>query len=121
MILAVTFGFSLMVTEISIGRKTGKSVIGAYKDAHKGFSFLGWLAAVVPFIITPYYCVIGGWVLKYLVTFISGNSKTAAGDGSFFTEFIGSNFEPMVFFGIFAGLTALVVILGVKKGIETIS
>lgn len=120
-ILAVTFGFSLMVTEIAIGRKTGKSVIGAYRDANKGFSFLGWIAALVPFIITPYYCVIGGWVLKYLVTFVSGQADKATGDGSFFTQFIGANTDPTVYFLIFAGLTALVVILGVKKGIETIS
>ena len=64
-ILAITFGFSLMITEIAIGRKTGKSVIGAYKDVDKRFAFLGPIAAAVPFIITPYYCVIGGWVLKY--------------------------------------------------------
>lgn len=120
-VLAVTFGFALMVTEISLGRKTGKSVIGAYKDANKNFAFLGPIAALVPFIITPYYCVIGGWVLKYLVTFVSGHSGDSVGDGSFFTGFIGGNVEPSVYFLIFAGLTAIVVILGVKKGIETIS
>ena len=68
-ILVVTFGFSLMVTEISIGRRTGKSEIGAYKEVDRRFGFLGPFASLVPFIITPYYCVIGGWVLKYLVTF----------------------------------------------------
>ncbi len=120
-VLAVTFGFALMVTEISLGRKTGKSVIGAYKDANKGFSFLGPIASLVPFIITPYYCVIGGWVLKYLVTFVTGNVTTAADDGTFFSNFIAANGQPTVYFLIFAGLTALVVILGVKKGIETIS
>lgn len=120
-LLAVTFGFALMVTEISLGRKTGKSVIGAYKEANKNFAFLGPIAALVPFIITPYYCVIGGWVLKYLVTFVSGNTKVAADDGTFFSNFIGANGQPTVYFLIFAGLTAVVVILGVKKGIETIS
>lgn len=120
-LLAVTFGFSLMVTEISIGRKTGKSVIGAYKEADKRFSFLGPIAAMVPFIITPYYCVIGGWVLKYLVTFIAGQNKAAADDGTYFTEFIGGNGQPTIFFILFAGITSVVVILGVKKGIEAIS
>ena len=120
-ILAVTFGFALLLTEIAIGRRTGKSVIGAYSTINKKFSFLGWLAALVPVIITPYYCVIGGWVLKYLFTFMTGNGNDAAGDGSFFSEFIGSSAQPTVFFIIFLVVTAVVVMLGVEKGIERIS
>lgn len=119
--LAVTFGFALMITEIALGRRTGKSVIGAYKTVNRKFSFLGPIAAIVPFIITPYYCVIGGWVLKYLVTFITANGQDAAGEGEFFTGFIGQAGQPMLFFIIFAILTAAVVILGVQKGIEKIS
>ena len=120
-ILAVTFGFALLLTEIAIGRRTGKSVIGAYRSINKKFSFLGWLAALVPVIITPYYCVIGGWVLKYLFTFITGNGSDAAGDGAFFTGFIGSSAQPTIFFIIFLVITALVVMLGVKNGIERLS
>ncbi len=119
-ILVVTFGFSLMVTEISLGRKTGKSVIGAYKDADSRFGFLGPVASLVPFIITPYYCVIGGWVLKYLVTFISGNAKASTSD-DFFGGFISTTAGPSVFFIIFAALTAVIVIFGVEKGIEGMS
>ena len=121
LILAVTFGFSLMITEIAIGRKTGKSVIGAYGSINKRFSPLCWLAAFVPVIITPYYCVIGGWVLKYLVTFVSGAGSTTGGDGSFFSGFIGTTGEPAVYFLIFLVVTAAVVMLGVEKGIERIS
>ena len=121
LILAVTFGFSLMITEIAIGRKTGKSVIGAYESIHRRFSPLGWLAAFVPVIITPYYCVIGGWVLKYLVTFVSGAGSSAGGDGSFFSGFIGSAGAPALNFLIFLLATAAVVMLGVEKGIERIS
>lgn len=120
-ILAITFGFSLMITEIAIGRKTGKSVIGAYKDVDKRFAFLGPIAAAVPFIITPYYCVIGGWVLKYLCVFCTGAGKSVADEGEFFTGFIGHWYEPALFFVVFAAITALVVILGVQKGIELIS
>ena len=61
-IMALTFGFALMTTEIAIGRKTGLSPIKAYAELNKKFGFLGYLASVVPFIIFPYYCVIGGWV-----------------------------------------------------------
>lgn len=120
-ILACTFGFTLMITEIALGRRSGKSVAGAYTLADKRFSFLGPLAAAVPFLITPYYCVIGGWVLKYLAAFVSGNGASAAGDGSYFTGFIGNAGQPMLFFVIFAVLTGVVVILGVQNGIEKIS
>lgn len=120
LILACTFGFALMITEIALGRKTGKSVIGAYRAVNRHFSFLGPVAAIVPFIITPYYCVIGGWVLRYLTAFVTGNGTDAAGDG-FFTNFIGQAGSPMIFFIIYAVLTALVVLLGVQKGIEKIS
>ena len=119
-ILVVTFGFSLMVTEISLGRKTGRSVIGAYKYANNRFGFLGPVAALVPFIITPYYCVIGGWVLKYLFTFISGQAVAATDDG-FFGGFISTAGQPSLYFIIYAALTALVVIFGVNKGIESVS
>ncbi len=118
--LAVTFGFSLMLTEIAIGRRTGKSVIGAYTAVDRRFSFLGWIASFVPIIITPYYCVIGGWVLKYLFAFCTGDGKAAAGDG-FFSGFIGTPAQPTAFFLIFMLVTAAVVMLGVKNGIERLS
>lgn len=75
LIFAVTFGFALMTTEIAIGRRTGKSVIQAYSDMNRHFKPLGWLAGAIPVIILPYYCVIGGWVLRYLTTFVSGAGK----------------------------------------------
>lgn len=72
LILAVTFGFSLMIAEIAIGRKTGLSAIGAFKALDKRFGFLGVLASLVPIIIFPYYSVIGGWVMKYFSVFLTG-------------------------------------------------
>ena len=121
LIFAVTFGFALMTTEIAIGRRTGKSVIQAYSDMNRHFKPLGWLAGAIPVIILPYYCVIGGWVLRYLTTFVYGAGKSAAGDGSYFTNFISHAGTPMLFFGIFIALTAVVVMLGVQKGIEKVS
>lgn len=121
LIFTVTFGFTLMLTETAIGRKTGKSVIGAYKSINKKFAPLGWLAALVPAIILPYYCVIGGWVLKYLTVFVTGNGTAATGDGSFFSSFIGNAGQPTLFFLIYVALTAVVVMLGVQKGIEKVS
>lgn len=119
-VLAVTFGFALMCAEIAIGRKTGLSAIGAFKALDKRFSFVGWLASVVPMIILPYYSVIGGWVAKYIWVFVSGGGKAAAAD-DYFTGFITKPMEPIGWFLLFIGLTALIVLFGVEKGVEKVS
>ncbi len=119
-ILAVTLGFGLMTAEIAIGRKTGLSAIGAFKALNKKYSFIGWLAALVPIIILPYYSVIGGWVTKYMVAFISGNGVATAGD-EYFGGFISQTGEPVFWFMLFIGITALVVLCGVEKGVEKVS
>ena len=118
--LAVTFGFALMCAEIAIGRKTGTSALGAYKKLDKRFGFLGIVASLVPTIILPYYSVIGGWIAKYLYTFVSGNMASATSD-EFFGNFIGSPIEPIGWFLLYLGLTAVVVLGGVEKGIEKVS
>ncbi len=119
-ILAVTFGFALMCAEIAIGRKTGQSAIGAFKALNKRFSFIGILASVVPMIILPYYSVIGGWVTKYFADFTLGKAVLAAQDG-YFETFIAKPFEPILWFAVFLGATALIVLFGVEKGIEKVS
>ncbi|MBQ6902036.1 MAG: sodium-dependent transporter [Oscillospiraceae bacterium] len=119
-LLAVTFGFALMTAEIAIGRKTGLSAIGAFRSLNKKYSFIGYLAAIVPAIILPYYSVIGGWVTKYLYAFVSGGAAATAQD-SYFGGFISQTGEPVLWFAIFIGLTALIVLFGVEKGIEKVS
>ena len=118
--LSVTFGFALMMAEISIGRKTGKSAIEAFGALDKRFSWLGFLAAAIPTIILPYYSVIGGWVIKYMVGFISGSAGEMAQD-SYFSNYIGSAGEPLLWFLLFIGATAVIVLFGVEKGIEKVS
>lgn len=119
-LLSVTFGFSLMIAEIAIGRKTGLSAIGAFKQLDKRFSFVGYLAAVVPIIILPYYSVIGGWVTKYLFGFITGESGAMSND-AYFGGFISGTFESIFWFAVFLGATAIIVLAGVEKGIEKVS
>lgn len=131
LIFAVTFGFALIVTEISIGRRTGKSVIEAFSDVNGKFRPLGWLSALVPALILPYYCVIGGWVLKYMTVFITGGGSEIASASygtaesgaeiGFFDHFIGFVSQPTVFFLIYVLVGAVVVCLGVEKGIEKFS
>lgn len=119
-VLALTFGFTMLMTEIAIGRKTKLSSIVAYKTLDKRFGFLGYLAFLVPLIILPYYSVIGGWVLKYIVVFFTGKGGTAADDG-FFSAYVGSTVSPLIYFLIFFLITMLVIICGVEKGIERAS
>ena len=120
LLLAISFGFTLMTTEIAIGRKTGLSAVGAFKKLDKRFGFVGYLGCIVPFIITPYYCVIGGWVIKYMIAFITGNVSAAATD-DYFTRFITQPTEPIIWFVVYVILTAVVVAIGVQKGIEKAS
>ena len=117
LILALTFGFTLLITEVSIGRKTKQGPLTAYGFISKKFSWIGIFGCLVPFMILPYYCIIGGWVLKYLFVFVTGNMAGAAEDG-FFTSFLGNIGEPIIFNVIFLLATVYIVFRGVEKGIE---
>lgn len=120
LILALTFGFTLMCAEIALGRKTGQSAISAFTSLNRKYRFIGVLASVVPIIIFPYYSVIGGWVVKYLFVMVTGGLHAAAADG-YFEGFIAQPLEPIGWFLIFVGFTALVVLFGVEKGVEKVS
>ena len=119
-ILALTFGFTLLTTDVAIGRKTGQSPLNAYRMIHPKWGGLGILACIIPVVILPYYCSIGGWVLKYLGTFITGHGVEAAQDG-YFTGYITSVWQPIIWLFIYLFLTAFVVYRGVNKGIENYS
>ena len=119
-ILAITFGFTLMITEIAIGRKTRLSPMEAFGSLNKKWDWLGKLATLVPVLILPYYCLIGGWVTKYAATMTIGKVSESAGD-DYFTGFISQTGEPIIWFLVFATITAVVIFLGVSKGIEKFS
>ena len=120
LILALTFGFTLLITEISIGRKTGKSPLSAYTQLHPKMGWIGVAASVIPVLILPYYSAIGGWVLKYLAVYLSGDGAAAVAD-NYFTGFITAQWSPILWFLIFLGATLFVVYKGVDKGIEKLS
>ncbi len=119
-ILALTFGFALLTTEIAIGRKTKQSPLTAYSKLKSKWGFLGILACLVPIIIMPYYCVIGGWVVKYFIAFLTGEGVAAAADG-YFTGFITQQYAPILLLIVFLAATTFVVYRGVNKGIESFS
>lgn len=119
-ILVLTFGFTLLTSDIAIGRRTKKSAIGAYTEMHPKWKFLGILTFLVPVLIMTYYAVIGGWITKYAVVYLTGQAKAAAAD-DYFTSFITSSTSPVIFALLFMGVTAFIVYNGVEGGIEKVS
>ena len=118
--LVLTFGFTLLVSDIAIGRRTQKSTIGAYTKMNPKWRFLGILTFLVPVLIMTYYTVIGGWITKYAVVYLTGQADDAAQDG-YFTSFITSPVSPVIFTLLFTAVTAFIVYNGVQGGIEKVS
>ena len=123
--LVVTLGFTLMLTEIAIGRKTQQSQLTAYSRLHRGWGFIGVLGTVIPMLIVPYYCVIGGWVVYYFKAYcqmaftgVDPMGAAAADSGAFFSSFISAPFAPFGYATVFIVACAAVIVLGVKNGIE---
>ena len=121
-VLAITFGYTMITAETSLGRMTGKSPVGAYHSFGKSkwLSFGGWINAIIPVLIVPYYSVIGGWVIKYLFEYIIGNGSKLAEDG-YFSSFISNGISAEICFVVFALMTMIIVFCGVRNGIERVS
>ena len=121
-ILALTFGYTLIMAETSLGRMTRKSPVGAFESFGNSrfISIGGWINAIIPILIVPYYSVIGGWVIKYLIEYFAGHSKTLAGD-AYFTTFISNGWSTEICFIIFTLFTLGIIYAGVRNGIERVS
>ena len=120
LVLVLTFGFTLLTTDVAIGRRTKKNALHAFGAMNQKWNFLGWLTFLVPAMIMTYYSVIGGWITKYLLAYLTGGAGDAAQDG-YFVGFITSHVSPIVFMLLFLALTAWIVYRGVEKGIEKFS
>ncbi len=116
-ILVITVGSTLMTTEIAIGRRGQTDAYGCYKKLDKRFSFLGIFGILIPFFIATYYSVVGGWIVKYLVEFVGGN-LTELTKATYFSEYIASPVEPVVYHAAFLLISMLILLCGIKKGIE---
>ncbi len=121
-ILALTFGYTMIIAETSLGRMTRKSPVGAYTSFGKSkwISAGGWINAIIPILIVPYYSVIGGWVIKYLVSYVTGQTQAVAADG-YFSEFISDGVSTEIYFIIFALIVLVIIYAGVRNGIERVS
>lgn len=121
-LLALTFGYTMIVAETAIGRMTKKSPVGAFSSFGKSkwLSAGGWINAIIPVLIVPYYSVIGGWVIKYLVEYVKGNGQKLAADG-YFSDFISNGTSTEICFAVFALFTLAIIYAGVRNGIERVS
>ena len=121
-ILALTFGYTMIIAETAIGRSTQKSPVSAFSFYSKSpFAKAGgWLNAIVPMLICPYYSVIGGWVCKYLYAFLTTDMDTITSD-TFFTDFITNGGSAELWFCVFLALTLAIIYMGVENGIERVS
>lgn len=121
-ILALTFGYTMITAETALGRMTQKSPVGAYKSFGKSklLSAGGWINAVIPILIVPYYSVIGGWVIKYLAEYVIGHGEQLAADG-YFGSFISDGASAELCFVIFAAITVAIIFGGVRNGVERVS
>ncbi len=122
LILMLTFGYALIVSETTLGRMTKKSPIGAFGTFGKkaSYKFGGWMNAIIPMLIAPYYCVIGGWVIKYLFEYVMGNTQSLAAD-HYFSGFTASAGSVELWFIVFVALVFIVIFAGVKNGVERVS
>lgn len=121
-ILALTFGYTMIIAETTIGRMTRKSPVGAFRKFGNSIwhKFGGWINAIIPILIVPYYSVIGGWVIKYLIEYVLGNGHALA-SSNYFSKFISNGVSTELCFIAFALLTLFIVFAGVKNGIERVS
>ena len=122
-LLALTFGYTMIVAESALGRMTRKSPVGAFKAFGKKagwLSFGGWINAIIPVLIVPYYSVIGGWVIKYFVEYLKGNGTKLAEDG-YFSKFISNGISTETCFIVFCMFTLIIIYAGVRNGIERVS
>ena len=121
-LLAVTFGYTMIIAETALGRMTRKSPVGAYSHfgKGKGLAFGGWINAIIPILIVPYYSVIGGWVIRYLADYVAGHGKELATDG-YFSSFISNGASAEICFVIFTIFTLAIIFAGVRNGVERVS
>lgn len=121
--ILVMVGFTIMLTELILGRHSHQGPVGAYRAIRKRWSWVGIIGILASYLILTYYSVIGGWIIKYIVSAFTGNFNTTDIDalGNIFTTFIGKPFEPLIYHGIFMVLTLGIVMGGIQGGIEKAS
>ncbi len=122
-LIVVLIGLPVMLAELSIGRSTQKNMVGAFRQLNKKWTWMGYIGVITLFVIMSYYCIVGGWVMKYIWTYLSG-ADFGAGEGAYqtyFLSFIASPVEPLIWGLVFLAICIFVIVKGVSAGIERVS
>ncbi len=120
LLMIVIIGSVIMLGEMAIGRNTHLSSVGAYKKLSEKWAFVGFIGVVVGFCILAFYSVIGGWVLNYIGKYLIGGISGAEA-GNYFSGFIASTTQPIVWHLVFMVLCCVIVLKGIAGGIEKAS
>lgn len=123
LILVVFVGYVILMTELALGRSTGKGVVGAYTALSKKYTFIGWMGTIAPWLILSFYCMLGGYCIKYALAnlgdlFDAGWGIGEVASADFFVGFTTDMVATSVFSLIFVVLTVVIVRFGVSEGIE---
>ena len=118
-ICTILIGAIAMIAEIHIGKRSQSNSVTSYKKINKNLGWFGLIAIGIPFLITCYYSVLGGWTLKFTVNSFQGIEQ--ANNANMFGAFISNPFEPVFYVFIFMLLAAIIIMAGVKNGIEKAS
>ncbi len=118
LLFVIFIGFSVMLTEFAVGRKTGLSAVGAFKTTDRRWTFVGIMGVLSGLLIMGFYPVVGGWAIAYIYKISTGllSQPTAIGDS--FSGFIADPMQPLFWMGLYLLLNIFVVIRGVSGGIE---
>jgi NSS family neurotransmitter:Na+ symporter len=124
LVCILVVGLSIVIAEFVIGRRTQLSPVGAFETLapKTNWRWVGFLGVGSAFVILSFYGVVGGWILKYIVISLTGGFKDLAGNpdaaGNVFNNFITGTWSPIFFQVIFMTVCILVIVNGVKGGIE---
>ncbi len=123
LILVIFVGYVICLGELSLGRHSGKGVVGAYESLSKKYAFIGWFGWISPLFILGFYCMLGGYCIKYAIAnlgdlFGAGWGVGNTDSGEFFSNFYTDQLSSSIFTIIFVLLTIFIVRSGVSGGIE---
>ena len=125
-LLSFVICLPIFISEFVIGRRSQKNAFAAFRDLSGGsaWRWVGLFTIIVPLVVLSYYSVIGGWSVEYLLKSVSFSFTVEASQSVFhsmFTDFVSSTWAPLIAHTAFLLVTTLIVIVGIKDGIEKFS
>lgn len=118
--IVFTIGISIMLAELTLGRKTQRNTIGAFYSLNKRWAPVGYIGVICGFIVLSYYNIVGGHVLRYALFYLSGASFPKTPE-AFYQNFILNPWQPIIFGMLFLILTGVIVLRGIAGGIERVN